>query len=66
MTAEPPRKDCQKLLLTHQFLNSCESIYGVLCSGNELKEKPFVSKCVSIVDPLLPNNNIGGSIRKGN
>ncbi|XP_027902202.1 uncharacterized protein LOC114162489 [Vigna unguiculata] len=66
MKAEPPRKDCQKLLLTHQFLNSCESIYGVLCSGNELKEKPFVSKCVSIVDPLLPNNNIGGSIRKGN
>ncbi|XP_022632068.1 uncharacterized protein LOC106778868 [Vigna radiata var. radiata] len=66
MKAEPPRKDCQRLLLNHHFLNACESMYGVLCSSKELKEKPFVSKYISIVDPLLPNNNIGGSIRKGN
>jgi len=66
MIAEPPRKDCRKLLLTQQFLNACESNYGVLCSSKELKEKPFVSKYISIIDPLLANNNIGGSIRKGN
>ncbi|KAL9312889.1 hypothetical protein ACSQ67_018341 [Phaseolus vulgaris] len=66
MKAEPPRKDCRKLLLTQQFLNACESNYGVLCSSKELKEKPFVSKYISIIDPLLANNNIGGSIRKGN
>ncbi|XP_047150655.1 uncharacterized protein LOC124822671 [Vigna umbellata] len=66
MKAEPPRKDCQRLLLNHQFLDACESMYGILCSSKELKEKPFVSKYIRIVDPLLPNNNIGGSIRKGN
>ncbi|CAJ1974368.1 unnamed protein product [Sphenostylis stenocarpa] len=66
MEAEPPRNNCGKLLLTQQFLTACEFNYGVLCSSKELNEKPFVSKYMNIVDPLLANNNLGGSINKGN
>ncbi|CAJ1974668.1 unnamed protein product [Sphenostylis stenocarpa] len=65
MEAEPPRNNCGELLLTQQFLNACEFNYGVLCSSKELNEKPFVSKYMNIVDPLLANNNLGGSIHKG-
>jgi len=64
--ADPPRKDYRKLLLSKPFLDACESYYGVLCSSRELREKPFVSAYMSIVDPLLVNNNIGGSIKRGN
>ncbi|TKY74120.1 Poly(A) RNA polymerase cid14 [Spatholobus suberectus] len=66
MKAEPPRKNCQPLLLSKQFLYVCESSYGVMPSSQELKEKPFVSKYLNIVDPLRANNNLGRSIHKGN
>ncbi|RDX89278.1 hypothetical protein CR513_29021, partial [Mucuna pruriens] len=66
MKAEPPRKNCQELLLSENFLNACEFCYGVMPSIEELKEKPFVSKYLNVVDPLRSNNNLGRSINKGN
>nr|KYP69866.1 Poly(A) RNA polymerase cid14 [Cajanus cajan] len=66
MRAEPPRKNCQELLLREQFLYGCESCYGVMPSSQELREKPFASKFLNIVDPLRSNNNLGRSINKGN
>ncbi|KAJ1377108.1 hypothetical protein SESBI_49227 [Sesbania bispinosa] len=69
MKAEPPRKDCQHLLLSESFLNACNSCYSVmpmLCSSQENQVHPFVSKYVDIIDPLRANNNLGRSISKAN
>lgn len=66
LIAEPPRKNCQQLLLSKKFLNACESCYGIIPTSQELREKPFVSKYINIVDPLRANNNLGRSITKGN
>ena len=65
MTAEPPRKDCQELLLSETFLNACMCCYGVVPSREENQEQPFISKFFDIVDPLRANNNLGRSVSKG-
>ncbi|KAL2339644.1 hypothetical protein Fmac_007584 [Flemingia macrophylla] len=66
MSAESPRKDSPEFLLNEKFLKDCESCYGFMPSSQELREKPFVSKFLNIVDPLRSNNNLGRSISKGN
>ncbi|KAJ7959298.1 Poly(A) RNA polymerase cid14 [Quillaja saponaria] len=66
MRAEPPRKDCEELLLSKLFLDACSTVYAVMPRGLENQEQHFVSKHFNIVDPLRSNNNLGRSVSKGN
>ncbi|KAJ7965382.1 Poly(A) RNA polymerase cid14 [Quillaja saponaria] len=66
MRAEPPRKDCEELLLSKLFLDACSSVYAVMPRGVENQKQPFVSKHFNIIDPLRANNNLGRSVSKGN
>ncbi|KAF1865345.1 hypothetical protein Lal_00004719 [Lupinus albus] len=61
MMAEPPRNDCGELLLEREVLIAWKDFYGVTRRCQE----SFVSKHMSIVDPLCENNNLGRSISMG-
>ncbi|XLR32467.1 hypothetical protein S83_060367 [Arachis hypogaea] len=68
MRAEAPRGDREVLLLSETFLRSsisCYSVPRINENNNNVEERPFVFKCINIVDPLRPNNNLGRSISRG-
>ncbi|QHO29771.1 Poly(A) RNA polymerase [Arachis hypogaea] len=68
MRAEAPRGDREVLLLSETFLRSsisCYSVPRINENNNNVKEQPFFFKCINIVDPLRPNNNLGRSISRG-
>ncbi|KAJ6853532.1 uncharacterized protein M6B38_249565 [Iris pallida] len=66
MTAEPPRKDSDGLLLSKHFLDACSTVYAVFPGGQENQAQSFVSKYFNVIDPLRTNNNLGRSVSKGN
>ncbi|KAK3148018.1 hypothetical protein QOZ80_3BG0289580 [Eleusine coracana subsp. coracana] len=66
ITAEPPRMDSGKLLLSKAFLDFCSSMYGVVPHTQESQGQPFVSKHFNVIDPLRTGNNLGRSVSKGN
>ncbi|KAF5733122.1 hypothetical protein HS088_TW17G00658 [Tripterygium wilfordii] len=66
VTAEPPIKDCEELLLRKPFLDACTAVYAVFPTGQENQGQPFVSKHFNVIDPLRINNNLGRSVSKGN
>uniref|UniRef100_A0A5B7BSD7 Uncharacterized protein n=1 Tax=Davidia involucrata TaxID=16924 RepID=A0A5B7BSD7_DAVIN len=66
ITADPPRKDGEELLLSKEFLDACSSVYSVFPVGQETHELPFSSKHFNVIDPLRTNNNLGRSVSKGN
>lgn len=66
MTAEPPRRDSEELLLSKPFLDDCNLKYAVFPGGQENQGQPFVSKHFNVIDPLRTNNNLGRSVSKGN
>ncbi|KAJ6827806.1 uncharacterized protein M6B38_365105 [Iris pallida] len=66
MTAEPPRKDSDGLLLSKHFLDACSMVYAVFPGGQDNQGQTFVSKYFNVIDPLRTNNNLGRSVSKGN
>ncbi|KAI7742289.1 hypothetical protein M8C21_002477 [Ambrosia artemisiifolia] len=66
VTAEPPRKDSEELLLNKVFLDACSSVYAVFPNGQDNHGQPFLSKHFNVVDPLRVSNNLGRSVSKGN
>lgn len=57
--------DTGELLLTKDFLDKCNHLYGVMPRTQENQGQPFVSKHFNVIDPLRANNNLGRSVSKG-
>ncbi|KAJ0565711.1 putative polynucleotide adenylyltransferase [Helianthus annuus] len=66
VTAEPPRKDSEELLLNKVFLDACSYVYAVFPGGQDNHGQPFLSKHFNVIDPLRVSNNLGRSVSKGN
>ncbi|KAK4744662.1 hypothetical protein SAY87_010974 [Trapa incisa] len=66
ITAEPPRKDNEDLLISKKFLDNCSAVYADSPSGQETQGQPFISKHFNVIDPLRVNNNLGRSVNRGN
>ncbi|KAI3693988.1 hypothetical protein L1987_76945 [Smallanthus sonchifolius] len=66
VTAEPPRKDSEELLLNKMFLDACSTVYAVFPAGQDNQGQPFLSKHFNVIDPLRVSNNLGRSVSKGN
>ncbi|KAL8254101.1 hypothetical protein R6Q59_032322 [Mikania micrantha] len=66
VTAEPPRKDSEELLLSKGFLDACSAVYAVFPAGQDNQGQPFLSKHFNVIDPLRVGNNLGRSVSKGN
>jgi hypothetical protein len=55
-----------KPLLPHDFLKETIATYGHHQLSSNQDGRMFVSKCMNILDPLLPSNNLGRSINRAN
>lgn len=52
-----------QLLLTQTFLDACRERYSLCFEGTQ--GNTFSQKFMNILDPLRPDNNLGGSINRG-
>ncbi|CAM8977470.1 unnamed protein product [Rhodiola kirilowii] len=64
-TAQPPRNDGRRLLLSNAYLLECNNVYGYK-PHQEQQHTGFHKKSFNVVDPLRLNNNLGRSVGKGN
>ena len=53
-------------LLTDEFMQSMLAQYGYSHVSGSSTSAPFVVKYMNIIDPLVPNNNLGRSVSCGN
>lgn len=53
-------------LLTEEFMQSMLAQYGHSHVSESSTSAPFVVKYMNIIDPLVPNNNLGRSVSCGN
>ncbi|MQL98057.1 hypothetical protein Taro_030762 [Colocasia esculenta] len=68
IVAESPENDGGDLLLSKDFLKSCENAFTSVFkwSDNSSTSRSFHQKHLNIIDPLKANNNLGRSVNKGN
>lgn len=66
ITAELLKKEKDDLLLSENFLKSCQDMFSVSFDGFETTLRAFPLKHLNIIDPLRENNNLGRSVSRGN